>query len=113
MKAFHYTEVPSQPVEGSPGVTIRWAIGRNVGAPNFVSRVIDIGPGSATEHHSHPWEHEVFVVEGAGTVYSAEGESTIGPGSCVYVEPREIHHFSNTGDSVLRIVCVIPFPPES
>ena len=112
MKAYHYSTISADPVEGLPGVAMRWAIGKNVGAPNFIMRVIDIDAGSATGYHTHPWEHEVFVLEGAGNVRDAGGETPIGPGSCVYVEPNEIHQFINTGGSVLRIICVIPYPPE-
>jgi len=110
MKAYHFTEVPAEPVEGCPGVSIRWAIGQNMGAPHFILRVIDLQPGASTEHHQHPWEHEVFVLEGEGRVRYAEGELSIGPGSCVYVEPGERHQFTNSGSSVLRIICVIPRP---
>ena len=111
MKTYHYTEVPAEPAEGLPGVSLRWVIGKNVGAPNFVMRVIDVQPGASTEHHKHPWEHEVFVLEGEGHVRRIGGEATIGPGSCVYVEPNEIHQFTNSGGSVLRIICVIPRLP--
>jgi quercetin dioxygenase-like cupin family protein len=112
MKAFHYTEVPAQPA-AVPGVALRWVIGQNMGAPNFAMRVIEIQPGAATEHHAHAWEHEVFVVEGKGIACDKQRETPIAPGSCIYVEPNEIHHFANVGDTVMRIICVIPNPPKS
>lgn len=112
MKAYHHAEVPSEPFEGFPGVSIRWAIGKNVGAPNFVTRVIELEPGTATAHHAHPWEHEVFVLQGQGAVRDAQGETPVGPEYCVYVKPNEMHQFVNVGDSVLRFLCIIPYPPE-
>ena len=112
MKAYHYRTIPMEDLEGLPGVSIRWAIGKNVGAPNFVARVIDIQRGAATSYHTHAWEHEVFVLAGQGIVRDADGEASIGPGYCVYVEPDEMHQFINKGDSVLRIICIVPFPPE-
>jgi quercetin dioxygenase-like cupin family protein len=112
MKSYHYTEVPAELMGGLPGVSLRWVIGKNVGAPNFLMRIIDVQPDASTEHHKHPWEHEVFVLEGEGRVRHAEGEATIGPGSCVYVAPNEVHQFTNKGSSVLRFICVIPRPPE-
>lgn len=112
MKAYHYTEVPAEPVEGSPGASIRWAIGKNVAAPNFVSRIIDLRPGAMSEYHQHAWEHEVFVLEGTGDVRDAQGRTRVEPGTCVYVEPDEIHQFINTGDATLRFLCIIPYPPE-
>ena len=112
MKAYHYTTVPSEAFEGKPGISIRWAMGKNVGAPNFTARVIDMEPGTATPYHTHAWEHEVFVLEGDGVVRDAGGETPIGPGYCVYVEPGEVHQFMNRGGSLLRIICVIPNPSQ-
>ena len=111
MKAFHYTEIPAEPVEGSPGARIRWALGRNVGAPNYISRIIELDAGATTEYHTHPWEHEVVVLEGTGQVRDVDGTADLQPGTCVYVEPGEIHQFLNTGESLMRFVCVIPYPP--
>ena len=112
MKAFHYSTVPAEPAEELPGIGIRWALGKNVGAPNFVARVIELQPGASTAYHTHDWEHEVVVMDGEGAVRDVNGETAIGPGSCVYVEPNEQHQFINKGQGVLRIVCVIPYPPE-
>lgn len=113
MKAYHYTEIAGEPVEASPGALIRWAIGKNAGAPNFVTRIIDLQPGATSEYHQHHWEHEVFVLQGEGDVRDAQGKTRLGPGTCVYVEPDEIHQFINTGDGVLRFICIIPYPPEN
>ncbi len=113
MKIYPYTKVPAEPMQDRPGVAIRWAIGKNVGAPHFIMRVIEIAPGASTEHHAHKWEHEVFVLEGMGTVYDAQGETSVGPGTCIYIAPDEVHQFTNKGDSLLRIICVIPKLPEN
>lgn len=113
MQAFPYTSVPAQPAEGLPGVTLRWVLGQNVGAPNFAMRVIELQPGAATEHHSHPWEHEVFVLAGEGLVEGANGEAALQVGTCVYMPANELHQFRNTGAGVLRFICVIPNPPAN
>ena len=110
MKAYPYTDVESAQVEGSPGVSIRWVIGENVDAPNFAMRIIDIDPGSSTEYHQHAWEHEVFVLDGSTTVTHKDGKTEVGQGDCVYVEPNEIHNFTNNGNAIARIICVIPNP---
>ena len=111
MRTFHYTDVASTPAPGLEGVTLRWVLGENVGAPHFAMRVIDVEPGAATEHHAHDWEHEVYVITGEGAVLDPDGRETpIGPGTCVYVAPNEVHRFANTGREVLRFICVIPNP---
>lgn len=113
MKAYHYETVPAETMEGLEGVSIRWAIGENVGAPNFTLRVIEVEPGAATPYHEHPWEHEAFILKGEATLRDAQGKETeVGPGTCVYVAPDESHCFMNEGEEVLRLICVIPHPPE-
>lgn len=111
MQTFHYTEVPAEPAEGREGVAIRWAMGRNVGAPNFVLRVIEVEPGASTPYHQHPWEHEVYVLEGSAAAKGADRETVCGPGTCVFVAPGEWHQFLNAGQGLVRFICVIPYPP--
>ncbi|MHB0856465.1 MAG: cupin domain-containing protein [Anaerolineae bacterium] len=110
MHTHHFSTVTAEAMPGRPGVSLRWVLGANVGAPNFAMRVIDIEEGSATERHTHDWEHEVFVLEGTGSVCQAEGETAIAPGDCVFVAPNELHQFRNTGKGLLRVICVVPNP---
>jgi quercetin dioxygenase-like cupin family protein len=79
------------------------------GAPHFAMRVFDVQPGRSTPYHSHWWEHEVFVLEGKGVAVSAQGEAPIAPGTVLLVDGDEMHQFRNTGDQVLRFICLIPF----
>jgi quercetin dioxygenase-like cupin family protein len=103
-----YREVPAEPV--SEGITIRWVVGKPEGAPNFAMRVIEFAPGAVFERHEHPYEHEIFVLEGEGMVEGPEGEVIMKPGAALYVPPDEPHGYRNTGASPLRFVCVIPHP---
>ncbi len=112
MQTFHYLDIPAEPAEGREGVAIRWALGKNVGAPTFVTRIIEVQPGSSTAYHAHDWEHEVVVLDGEGRVTCEDGDTPIGPGSCVYVAPNEKHQFANVGSALLRFVCVIPWVDE-
>jgi len=41
-------------------------------------------------------------------VLNAQGETPAGPGSCVFVAPNELHQFRNAGDTLLRIICIVP-----
>ena len=96
------------PTEEVPGVDMRVVIGPEEDAPNFVMRVFDVKPGSTTPYHSHEWEHEVYVLSGQGAVRADSGETRLGPGSVVYVEPDELHCFSAGADESMRFICVIP-----
>ncbi len=107
-----YREVPLQDA-GVEGVKVRWVISVPEGAPTFAMRVFDVEPGASTPHHQHPWEHEVFVLEGSGEVIGENGVFQISHGTTVFVPPNEKHQFRNTGNEVLRFICVIPTVPEA
>lgn len=108
MKIEHYSQTASEPIQGLEGVTVRWVVNQDDGAPNFAMRVFDVQPGQSTPYHTHPWEHEVFVLAGEGMVKTADGEVPIGPEHVVYVAPDEAHQFQNRGHGVLRFICLIP-----
>ncbi len=105
-------EVQAEAVDaaGANGVQIRLLIHDADGAPNFHMRQFTIAPGGHTPRHTHPWEHEVFILSGSGAIVTAEGELPIGPGQCVYIAPRDDHQFRNVGSDDLKFLCMIPKP---
>jgi quercetin dioxygenase-like cupin family protein len=105
-----YQEVPAEPV--SDGITIRWVVGQPEGAPNFAMRVIEFEPGVVFARHQHPYEHEIFVLEGEGVAEGPKGEVPMQPGAALYIAPDELHGYRNTGEGVLRFICVIPHQEE-
>ncbi|MFQ6101182.1 MAG: cupin domain-containing protein [Anaerolineae bacterium] len=105
-----YREVPMEPVE--EGITIRWIIGQSEGAPNFAMRVVEFQPGAVFETHQHPYEHEIFVLEGEGMAEGPEGEVQMRPGAALLIPPDEPHGYRNTGEGTLRFICVIPHVEE-
>ena len=110
MHAAQWKEIEGKTVTepGARGVTIRVLMGENVGAPTFTMRHFEIAPGGATPYHTHPWEHEVYVLSGKGKARRKGGETEVGPGSFVYVAPDEEHNFENAGDAPFSFLCVIP-----
>ena len=91
------------------GVRIRWLMTEHEGAPNFAMRVIELDPGVVFVPHQHPYEHEIYVLEGAGVVTNPDGDvGEMLPGKFLLVPPDETHGYRNTGDSALRFICVIP-----
>jgi quercetin dioxygenase-like cupin family protein len=95
---------PDQPGQ----VVKRDLVGKRNAAPNFVMRLFEVAPGGSTEHHQHPWEHEVFVLEGEGQLLTDQGLEPFRAGSAVYVPPDRMHQFQNTGSAALKFICVIP-----
>jgi quercetin dioxygenase-like cupin family protein len=110
MKVNHYKQVSQAPVtmEGSSGCQVRWLLDESQGAPNFAMRQYEVAPGGYTPRHSHPYEHEVFVLEGQGTVLEGDVEHRIAPGDFVLVAPNELHQFRNTGPAPLKFLCLVP-----
>ena len=110
MKIAHFTDVLSEPVtvEGASEATVRWLISKEDGAPNFVMRLFELGPGGRTPLHTHANEHEVFVVEGEGSVWRDGTDVPIVPGTSVFVPGGEKHCFKNRGEKPFRFLCLIP-----
>ncbi len=95
-------------IEGAKDVEIRWLIAKDDGAEKFAMRMFEIKSGGFTPLHSHPHEHEVFVLEGEG-VFVCEGkEHELGEEYVVFVPGGKEHRFKNTGNSVLGFLCLIP-----
>jgi quercetin dioxygenase-like cupin family protein len=106
-----YTDVVSQAAEEAEGVSVRWLLTKEDGAPHFAMRVFDVAPGHSTPYHAHWWEHEVFVLAGEGLVCDEQGgETPLQSGSVVLVGNDERHCFRNVGDGDFRFICLIPHP---
>lgn len=106
MKIQHYKEATA--MNAAPGVTMYIAAGVDEGAPTFVTRLFEIQPGSSTPHHTHPWEHEMFVVSGKGTLLSGEKQTPLKEGDAAMILPDEKHSILNTGTELLKVICVVP-----
>ena len=107
----HFSEVENEDAntDGACGSSIRWMLGPADAMPNFYLRLVEVEPGGNTPRHTHPYEHEVWVIEGKGELIDPDGKPTaISPGCAAYVAPDELHSFRNTGDGLLRFICVIP-----
>jgi quercetin dioxygenase-like cupin family protein len=106
MKVQNYRQV--KPEKAAPGVNMRVVAGPAEGAPTFVMRVFEIQSGSSTPFHTHPWEHEVFVLEGEGILRCGGRETPLMEGDAVLVMPNEKHSFLGIGRSTFRLICVVP-----
>jgi quercetin dioxygenase-like cupin family protein len=111
VKAADAVEAQAVQVEGAKDVRIRWLIHGPDGAANFHLRRFEIAPGGHTPRHTHPWEHEIYILEGSGWAVSAQGDSPLSPGSAVFVEPGEVHQF-RAGPGGLQLLCIIPSSGE-
>jgi quercetin dioxygenase-like cupin family protein len=110
MKIFHYQKVEAKTAEeeGASKLKVRWLITKEMGAPNFAMRLFEMEPGGNSPFHSHPWEHEVFILKGQGIVVSEEGEKKFRPGDVVFILPNEKHQFKNNGEKTVKFLCLVP-----
>ena len=92
---------------GARGVTIQWLLASPEGAPSFALRRFTLEPGGQTPSHSHPWEHEVYVLRGGGVVVTEEGETALPRDCAVLVLPGETHCF-RAGEEGLQMLCLVP-----
>jgi mannose-6-phosphate isomerase-like protein (cupin superfamily) len=64
-----------------------------------------IPPGRAPDHF-HLYEEMLCILQGSGIIWSGGSNAPIGPGSCVYLPPRQAHCLENTGSGELRLLGV-------
>ncbi len=89
-------------------VSMQVLISAQDGAPNFAMRIFQVKPGGFTPHHSHPWEHEVFILKGKGKLRVEEEEREFQYGDAIFVPPNLIHQFKNNAEDELLFLCLIP-----
>lgn len=115
MKVFNYEDVKAEPMHGdeeAKGVSMRWLISDKDGAPTFAMRMVEVEPEGYTPFHTHPWEHEAFILQGTGVLVGKQGENPFSAGDVVFIPPNEHHNFKNTGKKVLQFLCLIPWPQK-
>jgi quercetin dioxygenase-like cupin family protein len=94
--------------EEAKGVAMRVPVAQSDGAPGFTMRFFEIEPGGHTPRHRHPYEHEVIVWDGSGTLLSGDdGEHLVAPGTIALVLPDEEHQF-RAGLKGLSFFCLVP-----
>ncbi|HEX9746462.1 MAG TPA: cupin domain-containing protein [bacterium] len=103
-------QVPQYKAE-STGTSMRVLIDKDRGADNFAMRVISVEPGGHIGLHNHPWEHEIYVINGKGEVRTDSEAKEMQTGNFLFIPGDELHSFYNTGDDTLEFICCIPKRP--
>jgi quercetin dioxygenase-like cupin family protein len=77
--------------------------------PTCTMTYSEIAPGKTSPHHIHPWEHEVFIIEGAGTLVCDGKEYPVKAGDAIFI-PGSVDHYTlnNGGPGVIRRIEVNP-----
>ena len=96
------------------GNKIYWMLTSEIGAENFELRYVEIPPGGKSSYGHHAHEHEVFVIEGEGSIRLKDGQEKLRPGLAVFVSGGEEHQWINTSKNrPLGFVCVVPRGAEA
>ncbi len=105
---YNKRELKDVEMAGSQKVTVRWLIGRQTGAKTYAMRIFEIAPGGFIPIHTHPEEHEIFVLHGRAKLLG-DLEATAKKDDVVFVPSNEPHGYDNTeGKDIFRFICVIP-----
>ncbi|MBN1837733.1 MAG: cupin domain-containing protein [Spirochaetales bacterium] len=103
-------DIPERGVNRSyrPGVSIRYLVLEEFGAPGFEMRYFELEPGASSSEDVHPYEHEVFVVRGRGALLLEGERYPLRPHDAILIEPDERHQLLQEGDEPLGFLCIVP-----
>lgn len=102
----NYKELFKEEIQ--PGIFRIWIFDERNGSKNFFMRIFEILPGKETKEDSHPYEHEIFVLQGKGEVKVGNKLEEIKEGDALFIPPNYIHMVKNTGGGILRFICLVP-----
>ncbi len=105
MKVVSLAELPQHPVSHNPKIEKQVMIERGELDPiTHFSQAI-FPPGEIAYAHAHRDMAEVFFVRsGQGIIRINRFEYQLLPGSCILVEPNEVHEIQNTSQDALVLV---------
>ena len=110
MHKINIDEIPDKGINRvyMSGVSIRYLVLEEFGAPNFELRYFEVQKGGKTSIDEHPYEHEVFVLKGRGKLLLNEKEYPLRPNDAILIEPNEKHRLVQEGDEPFGFLCVVP-----
>ncbi|MBM3941543.1 MAG: cupin domain-containing protein [SAR202 cluster bacterium] len=77
--------------------------------PTCTMTYSEIYPDKTSSHHIHPWEHELLIIRGAGTLVCDGKEFPVKEGDAIFV-PGNVDHYTlnNGGKGVIRRIEINP-----
>ena len=90
------------------GVSVRYLIVEEFGAPNFEMRYFELQKGGKTSLDRHGYEHEVFILKGRGKLLLNGKEYDLRPNDAILIEPWEEHRFIQIGEDPFGFLCIVP-----
>jgi quercetin dioxygenase-like cupin family protein len=112
MKIFNYQTVTAEKQECCTKTTVRWLTTKETGFPNCATRLFEMESGGYSPLHKHPEEHQLYVLQGHGTLFDGEKTMPLQPGDVVLVEPNKLHQIRNSQEQPLMFLCTGPYAEE-
>jgi quercetin dioxygenase-like cupin family protein len=76
---------------------------------HFMLRRFEIGPKGFIGNHSHPEEHQIYILKGPIELIDQFGDVTlVEKDEFVYCNPQEVHGYRNPNDYAVSFICGIP-----
>ena len=72
-----------------------------------------ISPGVTVPWHFHETEEIIVVLEGNGECRTEDGTETYTSGDIIILPPRVKHSLKNSGDTLIRQICIFPDDPAT
>ena len=110
MHKINITEIPDKSINRNymKGVSIRYLIVEEFGAPNFEMRYFELQEGAKTSLDKHGYEHEVFILKGRGKLVLNGIEYKLRPNDAILIEPWEEHQLFQEGEESFGFLCIVP-----
>ena len=109
--AFRITEKDAVLLDLPGRISREYVSGKN-GSKNVSLRLVEIQPmaeKAPRSMHFHPNTEEcIYVLEGSGITETPSGSYRLSVGDVFVVPPMEKHRTTNTGSSVLKLLCFFP-----
>jgi quercetin dioxygenase-like cupin family protein len=98
----------------SPNGRVRnYVANQHLGADQAVVHENVISPGVRVPPHAHAVEEVIVVLEGHGECHTSTGIETYRAGDVIIVPAQERHALHNTGDMLLRQLCIFGREPHT
>lgn len=108
MEYGNFKDVILEKVDNAKDAYIQWLIRKEDGAPNFALRRIVLKKGGFSPHHSHNYEHEIYVLSGKGKAILEGKEYQLNEGSFILIKPNQVHQIINNEDRDFIFLCIVP-----
>ncbi|HDI02498.1 MAG TPA: cupin domain-containing protein [Ignisphaera sp.] len=110
-KVVKVSDVAPIKVDNAEKTWIRVLISTSEGL-TYAMRVFEMERGGHIPAHKHPWEHEIFVLDGKVRIRVEDKTFDLEPEYAIYIPPNKIHEYWNIGETKARFICVIPVKPS-